>query len=71
MTCKEIRSNQLDELKDGTAEARYILQVIRHDGREITRERYESRKELEAAAVKMRKTWEPYAHILLYAEFQI
>lgn len=70
MTCKEIRTAQLDNLKDGISEAKYILQNTHHDGRIISRTEYNSREECEKAAIKARKECEPYSHILLYAVFQ-
>lgn len=71
MTCKEIRAAQLDGLKDGTAEARYILIEAHHEGRIVRRKEYNSREELEKAAEEERRKCEPYTHILLYAAFQI
>ena len=72
MTCKEIRTTQLDELKQGIAPGKYIVSRLSRTGSFLPVETF-SYETLDAALDKYDELshWIPSGFLRLHAEFDI
>lgn len=69
MTEKQIRCNQLEELKSGIFSATFYTEVVSFDGRTICRNAFDNIADCIAAYERYKKEWARSAHVRRFAAF--